>query len=321
MSRPAAGEQAWPAFLVIGAPKAGTTSVQTYLRQHPELDVALDPDVDPLHAEPGYFSHVLDAVEAGERDADEAREWYQDLVADLDGRPGDVTPSYLAHPKAAERIHEANPDARLVCLLRDPVERAWSHYRMNVGRGGLDQPFDQALDEDLAAERSRPLDSTYVRPGRYVDHLERYRERFDDDQLLILFTEQMGADTDAVLRRIVSFVGADPDRVERVDTDERHNPNLVPANRLAEKLRSSDLVERLARLVVPRAVRDFVDQRVLMRPGPKPAMPEDQRERLVEVFRDDVHALAEMLDRPLPWDAERWDLAPEQTVDPANLEP
>jgi len=73
---------------VIGAPKGGVTSMQMYLEQHPELDVVIDPSVEEEHAESGYFGRLLDAVEEGERDADEAREWYQGLVADCDGTPG-----------------------------------------------------------------------------------------------------------------------------------------------------------------------------------------------------------------------------------------
>jgi hypothetical protein len=215
-------------FIVIGAQKAGTTSLFQYLRNHPEVWL-------PAEKERPYFSN--DAV---------YRLGWAAYVQGLDRdrpsgdssparRRGTVTPQYMAgsvfvstgeQPEPAydvrtvpSRIREQLPDVRLIAILRDPVERAVSHHRMEVGRGREQRSFDQAVDDllepgTLARARRFPRESLgYVAWGEYGRILSGYYEVFAREQLLVLFTAELERDPGECLRRIHEFLGVNPDFV------------------------------------------------------------------------------------------------------------
>ena len=209
-------------FIVIGAQKAGTTSLFEYLRQHPELTL-------PAGKEAPFFSH----------ERAYARGWDDYLrkafsLADPDTKWGTATPQYMVgglweqpNPVAGEtaydehtvprRIRERLPDARLIAILRDPAERALSHHRMAVMNEIETRPFAQAVDELLRPEaleqaRREPREVTgYVAWGEYGRLLTGYFETFSEGQILVTFTEDLERDPEGLLRRVYGFLGVRSD--------------------------------------------------------------------------------------------------------------
>src|SRR5262249_39324802 len=138
-----------PNFFVIGAPKAGTTSLYEYVAQHP--DVYMSPVKEPAYFKPRHPPGGEDA---------EPEDRLAAYVALFDGVAGEhvvgeATPSYLQSASAAARIRDAVPDARLVAVLRNPVDRAYSGYSMRVQQGTEDRTFVEAMDVELG-RRPRP---------------------------------------------------------------------------------------------------------------------------------------------------------------------
>jgi hypothetical protein len=203
-----AGARPLPDFLILGAQKAGTTALYAYLRWHPDI-------TGPAFKEVSYFDRHY---AQGER-------WYR---AHLPLRPqrivGEASPSYLFHPLAPERVAELLPGARLIALLRNPVERAFSHYQHEVALGREPLSFEEAIereDERMRGElerlRSEPSyfsypwwNYTYLARGRYAEQLERWYAFFPREQLLVLLTDELSADTAGTYRRALDFVGAAP---------------------------------------------------------------------------------------------------------------
>jgi hypothetical protein len=203
-----AGARPLPDFLILGAQKAGTTALYAYLRWHPHI-------TGPSFKEVSFFDlHYA----RGER-------WYR---AHLPLRRrgaivGEASPSYVFHPLAPERVARMLPRARLVVLLRDPVERAFSHYQHEVALGREQLSFEDALDAEeqrMHGEVEHMLrdptyfshawwNYTYVARGRYAEQLERWFTSFPREQLLVLLTDELAADTAATYRRVVDFLGAD----------------------------------------------------------------------------------------------------------------
>jgi len=181
----AAQERALPDFLGIGALKAGTSYLDAMLRSHPDLSL-------PLHLkEVEYFTRHLG------RGAD----WYAGQFAPDDGRPrGEVSPQYLYDPRCAGRIARANPAARLLVSVRQPVARTFSQYRHWVQETGYRGDFETFLAEHPGA----------VDRSRYWTLLQRYRVLFPDSQIHIVVFEQMVADPRPVLQRMYTFLGVDP---------------------------------------------------------------------------------------------------------------
>jgi hypothetical protein len=179
-----------PTFLVIGAMKAGTTSLWQYLRAHPQVFM---PEPKELY----FFSDSERYARGGD--------WYRahfaaagDAVA-----VGEACTNYAKYPRnpgVAARVAETLPDARLVYLVREPLARIRSHYLHAVDRYGERRPLAVAVRED----------STYLDFTRYSMQLAQYLEHFDATQLLVVCTESLRAEPDATIARALEFIGADP---------------------------------------------------------------------------------------------------------------
>jgi hypothetical protein len=184
-----------PDFLVLGTQKGGTTTLQQLLIQHPGVCLAPGKEVH-------YFSKHWDQPTA----------WYASHYAGAapQQRCGDITPFYLFHPQAPKRIHSLLPNAQLIVLLRDPVERALSQYFHSVRLGFETLPLEDALDaeeERLSTGKLQHLqEHSYVSRSRYLEQLDRYLELFPGRQLLVLQSETLFSDPTATWRQIEAFL-------------------------------------------------------------------------------------------------------------------
>ena len=195
-----------PHFLILGTQKGGTTSLHHLLKRHPGIFL---PDVKEVH----YFSQHSEKPLA----------WYASHYQEASPIQirGDITPFYLFHCKAPQRIREALPHAQLIALLRDPVERTLSQY-FHARRHGYET---LNLEEALEAEHSRLSGAelvvkhaggnhysyqkhSYVKRSRYDEQLKRYRRFFPEQQLLVLRSEDLFDKTAESWAQILSFIGA-----------------------------------------------------------------------------------------------------------------
>ncbi len=318
-------------FIIIGANKAGTTSMFEYLKQHPE--VAL-----PSDKEAPYFS----------RDTLFARGWadYLDRTfgsADDTARWGTVTPDYMVggvfeaavtgvtagygydERTVPSRIHEHVPRARLIAMLRDPVERARSHHRMAVMTGRETRPLDRAIDDLLQPDmlrdaRQHPTYTNgYVSWGEYGRILAGYLDVFPREQILIVFVDELAHAPVQILDRVYKFIGVASD--------------IVPDN-LGERYRVGAAERRLSRLTpdaVQRTVSGSAPLRVIWHALPEPSRRRIDRRfgrvayrfdlwnrrnsaedsvfaseaRLRGHFADDTDRLSELFGLAVPWQADQ----------------
>jgi hypothetical protein len=225
-----------PDFLILGAQKAGTTALYAYLRWHPGI-------TGPSWKEVSFFDrHYLRGVR-----------WYRGHFPMRAGQRlvGEASPGYLFHPLAPERVKETVPDARLIALLRDPVDRALSHYHHEVALGREPLAFEEALDAEpgrTRGEEGRMIrepgcfsrawwDYTYLARGRYAEQLERWFAVFPRDQLLVVASEELAADPGGTYSRILEFLGAprhDLDSYPRVYEQEYAQMRPETRRRLVE---------------------------------------------------------------------------------------
>jgi len=213
--RATSGVRPLPDFLILGAQKAGTTALYSYLRRNPSI-------IGPSWKEVSYFDRHYARGEA----------WYRGNFpnkARTRGKlVGEASPSYLFHPLGPQRVRELVPDARLVALVRDPVDRALSHYQHEVALGREPLSFEDALaaeDERLRGEVERMVtdpryfsrewwSNTYKARGRYGEQLERWLEVFPREQLLIVPSDDLAAEPAKTHARVLDFLGAPPQRLE-----------------------------------------------------------------------------------------------------------
>lgn len=211
----ASGERvgALPDFVVIGAMRGGTSRFYGFLIRHPFVKRAASKE---LH----YFDRP--------GRLDQGIEWYRRCFPApewKDGRKtitGEATPQYLFDPLVPERMAQVAPEARLIVLLRNPVDRAFSHYHLSVRRGHETRSFEEAIDEEQAlladggeeaSDLARPPGagqrrlSRLLAKGIYVDQIVRWRRFFGEEQMLVLQSEEFYKHTADTLRLTQEFLG------------------------------------------------------------------------------------------------------------------
>lgn len=209
-----ASSRALPNFIMAGAQKSGSSSLYSYLTQHPQV-------LRAAHKEIHYFDSFFHKGSA----------WYRSQFP-LNGQlteekiTGEATPSYLFYPGAAKRIAELVPDVKLILLLRNPVSRAISHYHHQIRMGNESLGLMEAIDAE--EERSRKAriilqkdpsnyraskdlrQFSYKERGVYVDQVETYFQHFDRSQIFIEAAETFFSETGKTLGAVSEFLGIDP---------------------------------------------------------------------------------------------------------------
>ena len=261
-----------PDFVIIGAKRGGSTSLYNYVLEHPSI-VPLFPSRQHIKG-----AHYYDTRYA------RGLTWYRShFPMEVGGRQlarpelrpaicGEASPYYLFHPLAAERLAHDYPDARIVVALRDPVERAYSHFKERTHHGGETLSFEEALAAEpgrLRGEAERIIaepgyisaeheNHSYLAQGRYLDMLPRWSTFFPREQIHIAVSEEFYADPDRHVNEVWEFLGLPPHRLQS-----RVRHNYMPA----------------------------------------PEMAPETRHRLQESLADHNRDLAGLLGRPLPWPA------------------
>lgn len=229
-----------PDFLVVCAQKCGTTALYAYLRWHPGI-------TGPAWKEVSYFDRHYRRGEAWYRGQFPSRPRLRLTERRTGRRPlvGEASPSYVLHPLAPERVAALVPDVRLVVLLRDPVDRAYSHYNHEVALGREPLSFEEALDAEPQRLRgelerlgevdyfSRPWwDHTYLARGRYAEQLERWLAVFPREQLLVLASERLRREPAGTYGRVLEHLGAAPHALASYPAVfERDYEPMAPATR------------------------------------------------------------------------------------------
>jgi Sulfotransferase domain len=281
-------------FVVIGAQKAGTTTLYRHLSAHPALYL-------PAEKEADFFNHPERV----------ARGWDWYLAEYFPGAPADrllgtVTPQYMSDPAVPAVLFAHCPRARLIAILRDPVERAYSHHRMNVRRGVVTASFEdevRRLTPRPPQASPRPEDGVVER-GEYGRILAGFVEVFGRDRLCVLYTDDLERDPAECLRRIYAFLGIAP--LLPRDLGRRDHPGGTRQRlpNLKALVRRTPLRHLLAALPGPvrRSWAYWFDQwNVIPEPaGPVPLSFEalaDLRAR----YAADADRLAALVGAPPPW--------------------
>jgi len=309
-----------PNFFLVGAPKAGTTSLYHYLGQHPEIYIS------PIK-EPGFFAEEFrpenfatdlqprmmrelrdtEAYLAGpmieKRHGGFVMNWedYQKLFRGSGDEPaiGEGSVHYLWSPSAARNISARIPGARILMLLRDPASRAFSQYLNGVTAGAIGVPFYEHFQRGLHHGPEFDVTHPFLEFGLYYQHLRRYLDHFPREQIWIGLYEDYRDRQSKTLEEVFRFLGVDPH--VKLATPGRHREARVPRNlRLGQLLKRSG-IWRAGRKLLPERWRTAVKSAAL-RPRNEVRLEPRDRARLIEYYRQDVVKLADLIGRDLsPW--------------------
>lgn len=309
-------DETLPTFLIIGAMKGGTSSLYEYLRQHPDVFAS-------AVKEPSFFidcaPHGLLMPHRGRRmfrSRDERAMFrtldaYRELFTGSEAYAArfEASTSYLCHPPAARHIKEMLPEVKLVVLLRDPVDRAYSAYTFHKSFGYEPaSTFEDALAEELAGERDDWWYAwRHLHYGLYSQHIDRYRRTFGEQRLLVLSSDAFFEDPTSTCRSVFRFVGVDP--AYAVDTTRISNQTRLRSPLLTALYRDVFLqsgLQTTLRSLLPTRIRRPMARRVRRaveaRGSTPPRIPDRLRSKLREYFAADIERLAGQLD----WDPRCW---------------
>jgi len=277
-------------FIGIGAQKAATSWVYACLYEHPEICAP----IKEIH----FFSR--DRFEKG-------REWYEAQLSECDDdrKKGEFSTSYLFHPEAAARINAMYPEVKLICIIRNPIDRAYSQYRNAIKAMEIDKhtTFEQYLGKESSA----------LEQGLYYQQLQRYFQYFSYKQFHLAVYEDIKKDPEAFMKAIYTFLGVDPEfrpvMLKRLINTAR-TPKLRFIERVMHWLAEWMRRHRLGSIVwfVKKSGLSDLVRKFNTEPEPeqKPEAPLPyNRSVLVEYFKQDVALLSQMLQRNL---SEEWDI-------------
>ncbi len=286
-----------PNFLIIGAAKAGTTSLSNYLQQHPEIYMS-------SRKEPKFFlfeGKNLNPSDPIDHKAINQIDDYLSLFQNVSSEKaiGEVSPAYITSPEAAKRIQFHIPNVKLVAILRDPSERAYSHF-IHMIQKGIEplSDFAKALHEDEhyigGYLRKRP----YVRMGFYYAQLKPYFEIFDRNQIQVLLFDDLRINSTKLLKEIFGFLEVDTSFLP--NNLFKYNASGIPKNKTINYLVArSNPFRTIAKSFLPRQVRQYMLSKVQNQNYIKSQLPQEIRQYLIQIYRQDILQLQDLINRDL----------------------
>lgn len=282
-------------FLLAGATKAATSSIYEYFHRHPDV-VAL-PEDQYHYFSSGIFGEHYHGLE---REVESLAD-YRALLPQKPSHAklGDFDRLTLHGPRAPELVKGVNPKAKVMLILRNPLERAYSHYWMDVRECFETRPFFQAVREDhleYAAGSSEycPL----IRLGYYAEQIRRFQNTLGAEQVRVWLYDDFCADSGKVFKEMCEFIGVDYVPVPEAG-EIRENVAAVPRSWLSAMLLRARLTwlrpARELYIKLPRGLRRYVKNRFLTRRIKVPPMPAEAKRFLTEIYKSDILELEKLL--------------------------
>ena len=284
-----------PNFLILGAARCGTTSLHYYLAEHPDACMS-------AIKEPNFFLFEQTSTGSTPLIADDRRliaksvpdrARYERLFTQPAAAVGEASPLYLYTRETPELIRGLIPRARLIAIVREPIDRAWSHFSYVHDDLGDDTApaFARAVNEEVGKGYEPYRTGThFLRLSAYAEQLQRYRALFPDEQLLVLSYEDLTRDTAASLARICAFLGVDD--TYTFDTSVQYNPSSGETSGIARLDRMAKPLYPYLKRTLPAALsgrlaRSRAKLRASARTDHDVQLPDDLRARLDAYFAPD----------------------------------
>ena len=305
----------YPDFFIIGAAKAGTTSLYRYLEQHPDIYFSpikephfFSTDIKPENFNRQVYNNIVinladyfdqkplkPLFQAFVRDEEQYLKLFED--AQKGQLKGEASTTYLYSTVAAEHIKSAAPMAKIFVILRNPIERAYSHYLMALKFGFTEKPFLEAVKEDQAkTAKGWGISELFLELGMYYRQLKRYYDLFPAKQIKVILHEDLQNDAQEVLDDVVNFLEVS---TYRFDTEELHNTAEIPrAKYLNKYLNRLGLRTKLA-AILPDAFKQKLKTLYLKRPSEAMALDAASKAFLRDVYREDIRKTEELTDLSL----------------------
>lgn len=285
----------WPNFFIVGAPRAGTTSLHSYLNDIPEIFMS-------QIKEPNYFSRKLVPDDHPLLNPIREKQRYLHLFENVKDQKiiGEASPLYLSDPDVPKLIHQVSPNALILISLRDPIERLLSHFTLIIRDGGTKDTFHKVLHNEMKFGIEDSLKPhLYLESGLYSDSIKRYLEIFGSKQVKIIIFEEFSKNPKVTLEEILNFLGIHHSLLNF--KAEVHNPFTAPRGKTAEHILTSKTTSKFLKAFLPSSTRKFLRRNILTNNQDKPIIEKEDWKILYDYYKEDVEKLKKILNRELPW--------------------
>lgn len=287
----------YPDFFVVGTVKAGTTSLYNYLKQHPDVFVPtvkelhhFAKEIDPAKFITGYGKSFNEHFAFVKSNA-EYLSYYQNEKTKL---KGDFAPSNLWSTSAAHEIFQANSKAKIIALVRQPVERAFSHWLMDVKSGWSTKSFVQAFEDDVnAKEKGWGVSRLYKELGLYADALQRYFDVFPHKQIFVIDYNELTSDPALTYKNVLKFLELAPHSLTETKA---FNQSKMPRHAVLDSVYQNKNVRTQIKQLLPTKTISWMKQ-TLLSTDRVPKLTANDRIQLLPHFNDDIQRLGVLLNR------------------------
>ena len=275
---------------IVGAPKTGTTSLYYYLNQHTNVCMS-------SIKEPNFFSaKEVNSLFYKSQIVNEINEYHKLFSQNKKQIIGEASVSYLFFDEVPNRIYKYNPKAKIIILLRNPIERALSHYLMDFRLGFCSENFEDIIAQP---EIFPQYYQQYLELGNYFLQLKRYINVFNENQLSIVFYDDLKSDSQKVMKHIFSFL-----EIEFQDLDYSiQNSFLSTSNIFVSELYKFNSLRKIVKSLFPEPFLSLVKS-IFFSNNSKPTFSDSIIKQLNAYYKSDIVELEKLLNK----DLSRWDL-------------
>ena len=207
---------------------------------------------------------------------------------------GEASVSYLFYKNVAEKIKTYNKNAKIIILLRNPIERAFSHYLMDARLGLISESFESVIDGFETTSKNKLYYQQYIELGKYYNQISNYKRLFNDKNILIIDYEDFKNKTSLCVSNVFDFLQIDTSFMPNLDLT--HNTFRKPKFTFIEKLYSNHSIRCIINKLISSKFKNYINQMVFDKED-KPILSQDLRVRLKSIFKNDVNKLSDMLNK------------------------
>ena len=275
---------------IVGAPKAGTTSLHHYLNQHTDVSMS-------SVKEPNFFSSKeVESLFYNSKCIDDSNDYHKLFSIEKRQVRGEASVSYLYYEHVPKRIYDYNSEAKIIIMLREPIERAFSHYLMDCRLGFCSEKLEDIIDNPQSYPQ---YFQQYLELGNYYSQIKRYQDIFGKEQLLVIFYDDFKDNTEKVMNCVFSFL-----EIEKQDIDfSIKNPFLSTSNTLISKLYKFKIIRKAVKAIMPERLLLLIRSKYFSAKS-KPMLSKATEQQLKVFYKSDVFQLEKLLNTDLA----RWNI-------------
>ncbi len=275
-------------FFIVGAPKAGTTSLYHYLNEHPQVEMS-------SQKEPDYFSDKAineQGMYYGKNRVNTLDKYESLFVQKESVVYGEGSVSYLFYDNVAEDIKKYNPNAKIIIMLRNPIERAFSHFLMDYRLGLIRDSFENVIANKSKHKNAHLFYQQYIEVSKYTTQIQRYLDFFEKDSILFIDYDDFKKNVSETVDKVYNFLNISTDFAANINT--KYNAFTMPKNKIIRFIYSFVFLRKILTFLFPiylvRNIRGF-----LFKEDEKPELLKETRVLLGKIFNDDIRKLEEVL--------------------------